>query len=182
MPDIITPSERAAIDRAIAAGVTKHIPTGQMATAVEYILDGSHLVHADGGSNHWRNQKATRYGERAKPPVVTQRRDRVCAMMLQGIKQVDIAAELGISARQVKKHVAVLREAGRLPPCDRARLARDMAEAKMKRADERRQKVLVMWQAGQTWQSIADALGVNFACVKRDILLLRRAGHRKEAA
>jgi DNA-binding NarL/FixJ family response regulator len=182
MPDILTPSERAAIADAIAAGKINRIPAGVSATAVDYVWDGRSLVQVDGKSMHWRHRRKNPIGRQARKPEASERRDRVCAMSLQGIRQEDIAAELGISSRQVKAHVAILREAGRLPPCDRAALARETARARREKTEERRQQVRVLWQAGETWQAIADTLGINFTCVKRDILMLRRAGHKRDAA
>jgi DNA-binding NarL/FixJ family response regulator len=156
MPDIITPTERAAINRFLAAGAVTRVPMGQMATAVEYVWDGSKIVQADGLSQSWRRNRL-KFGNRAKKPETTERRDRICALSLQGMKQEDIAAEVGISVRQVKKHVSVLREAGRLPPPDRG---------KPRRNPERKDQIRQMREAGVMQKDIAAALGVTLSSVK----------------
>jgi DNA-binding NarL/FixJ family response regulator len=157
MPDLITPTERAAINRFLATGAVTRVPTGHMATAVEYVWDGTQIVQANGPSQHWRHQKRINFGNRAKQTEVTERRDRICALSLQGMMRDEIAAEVGISVRQVTKHLSVLREAGRLPPLDRGKSTRN---------DERKEKIRQMREAGHLQKDIAAALGVTLSSVK----------------
>ena len=179
MPDILTASERAAIADAIAAGRINRIPAGVSATAVDYVWDGKSLVQTDGGSKCWRKNRLN--FKRQTKPEAAERRDRVCALVLQGWTRSAIAKDIGVSERAVTHHIAALRAAGRLPKIEQFDHLRKLAEAKTKQAEERRRQVLVMWKDGQTWQDIATALGVTFSCVKRDVLILRRQGHRRAA-
>jgi DNA-binding NarL/FixJ family response regulator len=165
MPDIITQTERAAINRFLAAGVVTRVPMGQMATAVEYVWDGSKIIEASGNSLSWRNQPRIQFGRRGQKPETTQRRDRICALSLQGMKQEDIAAEVGISVRQVKEHMSALRKNGRLPPPDRG---------KPRRNPERKDQIRQLREAGVMQKDIAAALGVTLSSVKHYVTQIIR--------
>lgn len=71
MPDTLTTEERAAIDRAVAAGRVQKIPRGQSAYAVEYDQKTGYLRYTSTGANpSWHNsiQRGARKAQRAAGP------------------------------------------------------------------------------------------------------------------
>jgi DNA-binding NarL/FixJ family response regulator len=180
MPDILTTEERRAIDRAIAEGRVRRIPEGHMATAIHYEWrkvdrQPSQLVQVAGPSIALRKVKRQQFGRNVKPAMKT-RRDRVRAMVLQGLTQEAIAEELGVSTNTVKVDVSELRKAEMLPPPPPRTWRR--AEA----AKKRQEKVLELLQQGMSQRQIAKHLGCARQCVVEDCAALRTEGRIKEKA
>jgi DNA-binding CsgD family transcriptional regulator len=160
MPDILTASERAAIADAIAAGKINRIPAGVSATAVDYVWDGRGLVQADGGSKCWRKQPRIHF---AKRKGTAERRQRICALTLQGWTQEAIARELGVSTKCVRSNVAELRKAELLPPPPPVKAWRQSQERQARQA-----KVAALRAEGKTQREVAAILGVKLNLVKSD--------------
>lgn len=184
MPDQITPTERALIEKAIAAGRVTRLPPGAFSENM-------------GGGVHWRDQaraartaqargqrlaatepKAEERPRRGPTPEVAHRRRRILALADGTRTAPQIAAALKaegihVSASLIGVDISQLRKDGHQPKMTEG----GPGNRRQKNiAAQRRRQVLEMLQAGQHKRQAAAALGVSLATIENDLTALRKAG------
>ncbi len=102
-------------------------------------------------------------------PKITIRRKKVARLYEEGKNKVEISKELGVSVSTVNKDIKYLIENGFI----------EDQETKKKTIQDRREKVLVLYNQGNTVIKIAEELGVSTNTVYKDVRFLKETGRIK---